>query len=257
MRHRMKLGAVSYLNALPLVHYLAERPRLAPPAALDRLLRIGEVELATAPVVTLCENPSWKVVPGIAIATRSTVKSVRLIFKKQGMTLGDLRSISLDLESKTSNLLLKVLLHYKYRRRLEDIHFYYPLPSSDADAALFIGDKALKEEYRSLEGLDLGGEWTSWTGLPFVFAAWIGSAPEISEKQVQILREARDRALTNLGELAKQQSVLPELEAKRYLSENISYEFEGAEIEGLQRFCAYAHELGLIQNDFQLSFYLK
>ena len=139
----MKLASVPYLNALPLIYYLPERPRLAPPAALDRLLKLGEVDLATAPITALFENPHYGLVPGVAIGTKGAVQSVRLIIKKAGMQLSDVQSIYLDMESRTSVLLLKDLLKFKYKIDLGRIQFVTPIPHQGVDAALLIGDKAL------------------------------------------------------------------------------------------------------------------
>ncbi|MBI2980800.1 MAG: menaquinone biosynthesis protein, partial [Deltaproteobacteria bacterium] len=205
----MRLGAVPYLNALPLTHGLPWEVRRAPPAALDRLLKIGELDLATAPIVTLFENPDYSLVPEVAIACRGPVKSVRLIFQKEGMTLGDVGSIYLDMESKTSAMLLKILLHFKYKMNLEKIRFDHPLPGPDPDAVLLIGNKAMtcgtgdspagapppaQLHCRGMaarqdpsQSLDLGEEWTSWTGLPFVFAAWLGPVKNLENKVVETL----------------------------------------------------------------------
>jgi chorismate dehydratase len=50
------------------------------------------------------------------------------------------------------------------------------LPSMmrDADAALLIGDDALRAYWQPSDLLtyDLGAEWTEWTGLPMVYAVW-------------------------------------------------------------------------------------
>lgn len=247
----MKLGAVPYLNALPLIHYLPEKPRLAPPAALDRLLRLGEIDLATAPITTLFDNPQFRLVPGIAIGTRGAVRSVRLIFNRPGLTLPDVQSIYLDIESKTSIALLKVLLHFKHKRPLDQIRFIRPLPMPNADAALLIGDKAMRA---SGEGIDLGEEWTSWTGLPFVFAGWIGKTV-VPPTLIAALREAKDRAMANLEPLIAMISDFPADDLCRYFTENVSYELGEAEREGIRRFHAYGRELGLFKNEFRISFY--
>src|SRR5579885_1506244 len=109
-----KLGAVPYLNALPLIHYLKERPRLEAPAPLTRLLKIGEVDIATAPVAALFENPHFTLIPGMCIGANGPVGSVKVFFMSPGLTLQNARTIYLDMESKTSALLLKVLLKFKY-----------------------------------------------------------------------------------------------------------------------------------------------
>jgi chorismate dehydratase len=43
------------------------------------------------------------------------------------------------------------------------------------DACVLIGDLGMTAASEGLEVLDLGGAWTEMTGLPFVWAAWIGN----------------------------------------------------------------------------------
>ncbi len=271
----MKLAAVPYINALPLIYYLKEHPRLAPPAALERLLKIGEVDLATAPITTLLLNPEFRIVPGLAIGTRGPVQSVRLILKKPGMALADVRSIYLDMESRTSVLLLKVLLRFKYNLDLDKIHFMTPVPAPDVDAVLLIGDKALDGSVgATLRGCpapegghgegghigpplqyDLGQEWCSWTGLPFVFAAWISPKKLIDTQIIQDLTQARDRALQDLGPILDTITFLPRAAAEEYLKKNISYDLGKEEIAGIARFHGYLKEMKIVTGDFQPRFF--
>jgi len=232
-----KLGAVPYLNALPLIHYLKEQPRLEPPAPLARLLKIGEIDIATAPVAALFENPHWTLVPGACIGSNGPVGSVKVFFLEPGLTLENVRTIYLDMESKTSALLLKVLLKFKYGRNLDEITFFHPIPPRTCQAKLLIGDKAMKE--LSLHPpADLGHEWTSWTGLPFVFAAWISRHPEISDRAIQELQDARDLGLRNIASVIPEKSVFSFEAIKSYL-ENLVYVLGPKEMEGLNLFRDY------------------
>ena len=233
-----KLGAVPYLNALPLIHYLPERPVLAAPAALARLLKIGQVDIATAPVVTLFENPDYSLIPGICIASNGPVKSVRLFFRSPEVTVENVRSIYLDMESKTSALLLKVLLRFKYGRDLDEIAFHHPIPPRNPEAKLLIGDKAMREVPEA-PTLDLGQEWSSWTGLPFVYAAWISRLPEVSDRAIEELSNARDAGVSNLRAVVPQESPLPASAVLEYLR-NILYRLGPKEEEGMNLFRKYA-----------------
>ena len=50
-----------------------------------------------------------------------------------------------------------------------------PAMLRDADAALLIGDEAIRAYWEPPAGLhtyDLGTEWKAWTGLPMVYAVW-------------------------------------------------------------------------------------
>ncbi len=240
-----KLGAVSYLNALPLIHYLKECPRLEPPAALARLLKIGEVDIATAPVAVLFENPHYTLVPGACIGSNGPVGSVKVFFSEPGVTLANLQNVYLDLESKTSALLLKVLLKFKYGRNLDEITFFHPIPPRQCQAKLLIGDKAMKE-LPVHPPADLGQEWTSWTGLPFVFAAWISRLPEVSERAISELQEARDQGLKNIRSVIPEKSVFPFETISTYL-EKLVYVLGPKEMEGLNLFRDYVQRGGFLQ----------
>ncbi len=236
-----KLGAVSYLNALPLIHFLKERPTLAPPAPLVRLLRIGEVDIATAPITTLFENPHYSLIPGICIGSNGPVQSVKLFFKSPSITMENVKSIYLDMESRTSAMLLKVLLKFKYGRNLDEIVFYHPLPGHDMEAKLLIGDKAMKE-IPLAPPLDLGQEWTSWTGLPFVYAAWISRHSEVSDRAIEELTLARDEGTRNLSAVIPPDGPFPFETTRSYL-EGLNYRLGPKDLEGVALFKEYVRTL--------------
>lgn len=239
-----KLGAVPYLNSLPLIHYLEEKPVLAPPAALARLLRIGEIDIATAPIVLLFDNPNYTLIPEICIASNGPVGSVKLFFRSPKVNIENVRSIYLDLESKTSALLLKVLLQFKFGRNLDEINFIHPLPSRDAEAKLLIGDKAMKEVPET-PPIDLGYEWSSWTGLPFVYAAWISRHSEVSERAIAELTRARDQGVKNIRSVIPSSSIFSPTLIENYLK-NIVYRLGPKEREGMELFQEHLRRAGLI-----------
>lgn len=242
-----KLAAVSYLNALPLIHYLKERPVLAAPAAMTRLLKIKEVDIATAPIVTWFDNPEYSLVPGICIGSNGPVRSVKLFFRSPEITIQNVRSVYLDMESRTSILLLKVLLHFKYGRDLEEIVFCHPLPPREVEARLLIGDKAMKE-LPEAPPVDLGCEWTSWTGLPFVYAAWISRHQEVSGKAIDELTKARDQGVSELASVIPLNPPLPASLIEEYL-QNMIYTMGPGEIEGMELFRDYLLRAGLIAQE--------
>lgn len=242
-----KLGAVSYLNTLPLIHYLKERPVLAPPAALARFLRVGDVDIATVPIVAYFENPHYTLIPGICIGSHGPVQSVKLFFNSPDIHIHNVKTIYLDMESKTSIMLLKVLLQFKFRRNLGEItfyHGYHPLPSREVEAKLLIGDKAMKEIPIS-PPLDLGEEWTAWTGLPFVYAAWVSRRPEVSERAIAELTEARDSGIRNLRSVIPTDLSFPYPMVEDYLK-NLNYVLGPGETEGMMLFRDYLHRAGWI-----------
>lgn len=246
-----KLGAIPYLNGLPLIHYLDERPLLAPPAALVRLLKIGEVDIATAPIVAFFENPDFTLIPGICIGSNGPVSSVKLFFQDPETTIENVRSIYLDMESRTSALLLKVLLKYKYGRDLSKIAFYHPMPHREARARLLIGDKAMREVPEA-PPVDLGSEWSSWTGLPFIFAGWISRVPNISDRVIRELTQARDKGCAQIASVIPTDTCFPFAMVKDYLEKNILYTLGPREREGMDLFRDYLLRANLLEQPARL-----
>jgi chorismate dehydratase len=105
-------------------------------------------------------------------------------------------------ETSTSVRLLKILLAFRYEVRPE-----YTDLDRGRDAILLIGDQALKsrKETRYPHCIDLGNEWSQWTGLPFTFAAWgvRSSAPKTEREEfARRLSAALDYGLSRLPQIA-------------------------------------------------------
>ena len=54
--------------------------------------------------------------------------------------------------------------------------------------------------------IDLGAEWKALTGLPFVYAMWVGRPGAATPAQCRALQAARDRGVANLPAIARQVS---------------------------------------------------
>ena len=90
-------------------------------------------------------------------------------------SLEEIHSISYDEASRTSNLLLEILLRFYWKKN----NIQLVAPNESADAKLIIGDAAFQETKQSKLVIDLGEEWKKFTGLPFVFAVWVSTgAPD-------------------------------------------------------------------------------
>jgi chorismate dehydratase len=132
------------------------------------------------------------------------------------------------------------------------------------DAALVIGDPALKVDRSRYLTIDLAEEWIRQTGKPFVFAflavrgdALREAAPALDLPAV--FQESRDHGLQpeNLTEICHEWAPrldLNEGEVRAYLTENIHYDFDPGCLEGLQLFYRYATEIGALPAAPELRF---
>jgi chorismate dehydratase len=251
---RIRLGAVGYLNARPLVHGLDDQAgtfdlRFDPPAVCADLLHAGQIDLGMIPSFEYLQRTNYRIVPELAIGSNGPVSSVALFTARP---IDQVRSIALDTSSRTSVVLVKLLCRHRFGiRPAFDAH----APDLETmlaryDAALVIGDAALFAEHDRLGAakIDLGEAWTTMTGLPFVWAFWAG--PEtgpVSSRVCSLLREARDRGVASVDEIARhfsQGNGTRCAVATTYLRTHIKYGLGPEYLEGLRRFHTLAVEDG-------------
>ena len=252
----MRIGSVPYLNAKPLIAWFqtpeGERSGVEVvydvPSRLARMVEAGEVACAMASSVELFRHADWKAVQGIAIASTGTVLSVRLFSK---VPVDRIRSLALDTSSLTSSALVQVL----FARWWQVSPRYIPLPPDldrmleQADAALLIGDKGMLACSEGLFVTDLGEEWYRWTGLPFVWALWLGRAENITPPLVDCLHRAREWGLAHLESIVQQEATrlnIDESLVRHYLCDIMQYAMTDAHEQALNRFAHECKQLGLV-----------
>jgi chorismate dehydratase len=250
----IRLGAVSYLNARPLVYGLDEERerfivRYDVPSKCAELLHANQVDLGLIPSIEYLRG-DYRIVPDIAIGSTGPVASVALYSLKP---TEDIQSIALDTSSRTSIALLKVLCARWFGIAPGFAEMAPDLPAmlGSCDAALVIGDNALFLDHVALglEKIDLAEEWIGMTGLPFVFAFWAGRAGVVGPDDVRALQKTRDRGLGATRQIAEEMfpgDPVRAAIAERYLRENIKYPLGESEAAGLQLFYDLAAELGIV-----------
>ncbi|HEV8345205.1 MAG TPA: menaquinone biosynthesis protein [Vicinamibacterales bacterium] len=257
---RIRLGAVGYLNARPLVYGLDRSSRFAVrydvPSECARLLHAHEIDVGLIPSIEYLRGGPYAIVPNLAIASRRSVASVAIFTTKP---IGEVTSIALDTSSRTSVALVRILCArlYRIQPRLESRGPDLEDMLAHCDAALVIGDNALFQS-TPIHKIDLGEAWMTLTGLPFVWAFWAGRPDALTAADVEALQHARDEGVQRPEELARQYLAgAPKRQeaGARYLRQNIQYYLGSEELEGLRTFYRYATELGLAPCEGTLNFY--
>jgi len=249
----IRLGAVGYLNARPLVYQLDRSPnfslRFDVPSKCADLLHAGDIDVGLIPSIEYLRGGPLAIVPDLAIASRGPVTSVMLYTTRP---MQDVRSIAMDTSSRTSIALVRVLCAklFKIDPMLEPLGPDLSAMLSRCDAALMIGDNALFQPLASSpqsQVIDLGEAWSQLTGLPFVYAFWAGRPDALTPAHVRELQKTRDRGLAEAETVAREYlKDMPERQAlgARYLRENIKYYLGDDERAGLELFYKYAAEIG-------------
>jgi chorismate dehydratase len=259
----IRLGAVAYLNARPLVYGLELRSslfslRFDAPSKCASLLHENAIDLGMIPSIEyLRGHEAYRLVPDLAITSDGPVASVALFCRTP---LEAVRTIAADISSRTSNALLRILCVEQFGIDPE----FVPMPPdaaamlARADAALIIGDPALylDHEQAGVRKVDLGEEWTSMTGLPFVWAFWAGRPATIRPEAAAALVAARDAGVAALDRIA-QDYCGPERAAlgRTYLRDNIRYGLGDREQAGLRRFYELAREHDVVDLTRPIAFF--
>lgn len=251
---KLRVGIVNFLNSKPLAwgflkghHADLFAPTYHPPAMVARLLGQGSLDIGLIPSIEVQRIPGLKVLPDLCIASRNEVKSVLLVSRGP---LEQVRRVALDQNSRTSVALLRILLQ---ERGVQPEYLHErPDPErmlSDADAALLIGDPALKVEREKYQVIDLAAEWNALTGLPFVFAVW-AVRPGVDLPDLAFYFKSSLRyGLSSVDTLSREAAAdlgLDSADVRSYLTENLHYFLRQEELAGLEEFYRRAHEYGLI-----------
>ena len=260
----IRLGAVSYLNARPLVQGLDQQAdrfslRFDVPSKCAALLHDGSVDLGLIPSIEVVQRPDYHVVPDVAITSIGKVASVAVFTNRP---IGAVRSIAVDSSSRASVALLRVLcaqwfdIEPKYVTLPPDIKSML----KRCDAALLIGDVALfiDPDALGLDKVDLGGEWTAMTDLPFVWAFWAGRPGAVGAEDIAALRAARSAGVAARDEIAKAFSEGDDERedvAVEYLRNNIGFTLDDQARAGLRKFLDAAKDQRIVPTLPSLKYY--
>ena len=175
----VRIGAVSYLNARPLVVGLeSRRDRFAVrydlPSTCARLLHSHEIDLGLIPSIEYLRGQRYAMVPDCAVASDGPVASVALFTK---MPIERVRTLALDTSSRTSVALTRVMtakyfgiaprfidegpdlvLYYKYLMVLGgDAEYEHHFNEADALSPV-------QREYARAQWTLFKNWWSQWPG---------------------------------------------------------------------------------------------
>jgi chorismate dehydratase len=240
MTRKIRVGAVSYLNTKPLIYgfeqgMMKEEVELVIdyPARIAAALLNDEIDIGLVPVAILPEMNAYYIVGDHCIGSEGEVASVCLFSE---VPLEQIKTVLLDYQSRTSVKLAQVLMKefWKIDPVLKNAGHDFRSEIKGTTAAVVIGDRALEQRKISTYQYDLGLAWKQYTGLPFVFAAWISNKP-LSEEFIQEFNKVNDFSLQHIDEIVCI-NPYPIFDLKKYYTECISYNLTAEKREGLKAF---------------------
>lgn len=250
-KKKTSISIVNYTNTLPFKWALKRSPLLQKidlqediPSICAQKLKFKQVGLALVPVALLPELDHYHIETDYCIGTKGIVDSVKLY---SNTPLNEIKTIVLDYQSKSSITLTKVLckFHWKITPHFIDAKPGFEKTVTDKSANVVIGDRTFALNGKFEYEYDLAKEWKTFTGLPFVFAAWVSTekldSNFISEFN-KVLKHGVDHSEQAVKECESELAISRE-QALDYLTKKIDYLLDDEKKKALDLFLDYIRRL--------------
>jgi chorismate dehydratase len=239
---KIKISAVSYTNTKPFIYGLEHDDVLQQidlsldiPSECAAKVIDGRVDVGLMPVAAIPLVPNANIISDYCIGSVGAVNSV---FIFSNVPVHEIKTLKLDSQSRTSNNLAKVLLKFYYKQEVT----FTTDPDAETDAIVLIGDRTFGKKEQFPFSYDMGQEWMDFTGLPFVYAAWVANK-HIPEEFVAAFNRALKLGLDNRLALLKQLPANPLFDLNDYLLHRLDFDLTEKKREALKRFLGYISQL--------------
>lgn len=239
---KIKISAVAYTNTKAFIYGIEHSTVLE---QIDLSLDIpsdcagkvidGTVDLGLIPVAAIPHVLNANIISDYCIGSVGAVNSV---FIFSNVPAAEIKTLRLDSHSRTSNNLARVLLKFYYKREVN----FTTDPQADTDAIVLIGDRTFgkKSEYPYV--YDMGEEWMNFTGLPFVYAAWVANKA-LPENFVADFNAALKYGLDHRAEVLQTLTPNPLFDLDDYLMHKLDFDLTAKKREALALFLSYIEAL--------------
>lgn len=251
MNERVRVGIINYLNVKPFLYGIRQSRQLEQielvetyPARLAAMLLHNEVDLGIVPVAILPEMKQYQIVSDYCIGCDGPVASVCLFSEKP---IHQIETVWLDYQSRTSVVLAKILLkHYwQINPEFKDARGEeYRHHITGTTAGLVIGDRAFEQRKQSTYIYDLGEAWKDYTGLNFVFAAWVANK-QLPAAFIEAFNQANAAGIQAIDQVVAQ-TPYSLFDLDKYYRYNINYKLDERKRAGMEEFLFQMEKLKMV-----------
>lgn len=240
--NRIKISAVSYTNTKPFIYGIEQSEvknqidlSLDVPSDCAAKLIDNKVDIGLIPVAAIPFVPNANIIGSYCIGSVGAVNSVFIFSKVKAQ---DIRSVRLDPQSRTSNNLAKVLLKFHFKVEVE----FVTATEIETDALVLIGDRTFGHSADFAFAYDMGEEWMKFTGLPFVYAAWVANK-EISNAFIEAFDKALEYGIAHRKEVLEELPKVPNFDLEDYLFNKLDFKLTAEKRKALALFLSYIEQL--------------
>ncbi|MDP1801577.1 MAG: menaquinone biosynthesis protein [Bacteroidota bacterium] len=247
----IKISIVNYTNTLPFKWALKRSALIGKivlhediPSICAQKLKFKQVDLALVPVALLAELDTYFIETDFCIGANGKVDSVKLYSQ---VPLNEIKTVMLDYQSKSSITLTKVLFKFFWKEKVDyfDAKPGFENEIKDTNAAVVIGDRTFNLNGNYKYEYDLAEEWKKFTGLAFVFAAWV-STEKLPTEFIQEFNSVLKFGIDNIIEAIDEESNVKDLskiQTIEYLTKRIDYNLDQEKRKALELFLSYIKQL--------------
>ncbi|WP_316839694.1 menaquinone biosynthesis protein [Pedobacter gandavensis] len=239
---KIKISAVSYTNTKPFMYGIEHSGLInkidlsldIPTDCAAKLIN-NQVDIGLIPVAAIPQVPNANIIADYCIGSVGAVNSV---FVFSNVPFSEIKTVKLDSHSRTSNNLAKVLLKFHWK---QEVNFTTDL-DAQTDAMVLIGDRTFGKKSNYAYAYDMGEEWMKFTGLPFVYAAWVANKT-IPEAFIAEFNQALALGLSHRKDLLKELPEIADFDMEDYLCHKLDFDLSDKKREALNLFLSYIEQL--------------
>ncbi|WP_443947325.1 menaquinone biosynthetic enzyme MqnA/MqnD family protein [Pedobacter sp. AW1-32] len=240
--NKIKISAVAYTNTKAFIYGIEHSDiinkidlTLDIPSDCAAKVISGEADMGLMPVAAIPLVPNANIVADYCIGSDGAVNSV---FIFSNVPASEIKTLKLDAHSRTSNNLAKVLLKFYWKNEVE----FTTDVLADTDAIVLIGDRTFGKKNDFPYAYDMGEEWKNFTGLPFMYAAWVANK-EIPGDFKREFNAALKSGLDQRDEVLKELPAVANFDLSDYLYNKLQFEVTADRKKALELFLKYIQEL--------------
>jgi chorismate dehydratase len=249
---KIRISAVKYANTYPFIYGLIESGfekkiilETDHPADCASKLISGSVDIGLIPVASLPLLKEYHIISDFCIGSNGNVRTVMLL---SNCPFEEIATVYLDYSSRSSVNLSKVLAKNYWRKEFRWLNTTKGFDFINIglnEAVVLIGDQCFEYENSFRYKTDLAGEWKELTGLPFVFACWTANKL-LDSKYIGEFNDALQLGVNNIDAVVEKFGESGNITGdilRKYLKENIDYNFNEEKKLGLKLFLELMSEL--------------
>jgi chorismate dehydratase len=242
---KIRISAVKYANTYPFIYGLMESGfdrkvilETDHPADCAAKLISGRVDIGLIPVATLPLVKDYHIISNYCIGANGNVKTVMLLSNCQ---FDEIETVYLDYRSRSSVNLSKVLAKNFWQREFRWMNTSKGFDFRNIgikEAVVLIGDQCFEYEKSFKFNIDLAREWKEFSGMPFVFACWTANR-KLDDEFIEEFNKALLSGIANIDSVVEKfgkTGTITGEDLKKYLTENIDYNFNDEKKKALKIF---------------------